>query len=310
MILLRADAGADGSEGFFRLLYLAQLLHRRHPVRFLLPAEKAAAKTLKERKFPFLSPQEEFPWAETTAVLFDLPTFSSGDLHLLAQTKKLGLPTAQFAETGTTMPGADLTVDFAARPELFPLHQRFRHFQRLERKYRRRVRRIFLGLGDAVDYRQIKEIVDLLRRARFQIKVAPFPAFKKSHAKALRRLTRGTPGIGFTGKAECLARPLFEADVAVILSGQRTYEAAACGTPALYFAATPGQKKAAEQFAAAGAGIFAGDISELIEGKWLETVRDLSFEKRLEMGRKGKARIDGLGVHRVLALLKENKIFG
>ena len=310
MILLRADAGIDGSEGFFRLLYLAQMLNRRHPVRFLLPAEKAAVKALKERKFTVISPQEEFPWAETAAVLFDLPTFSPRDLHLLSEAKKHGLPTVQFAETGTVLPGADLTIDFAARPELFPLHQRFRHFQRLERKYRHRVHRIFLGLGDAVDYRRLKDIVDLLRRARFQIRVAPFSAFKKSHAKALRRLTRGTSGIGFVGKAECLARPLFEADVAVILSGQRAYEAAACGTPALYFAATPGQKKTAEQFAAAGAGIFVGDISELIEGKWLETVRDLSFEKRLEMGQKGKALIDGLGVHRVLTLLKENRIIG
>jgi hypothetical protein len=308
MILLRADAGADGSEGFFRLLYLAELLNRRHPVRFLLPAEKAAARTLKERNFPFLSPQEEFPWAETTAVLFDLPTFSPRDLQLLAEAKKRGLPTAQFAGMGTVLPGADLTIDFAARPELFPLHQRFRHFQRLERKYRRRARRIFLGLGDAVDYRRLKDIVDLLRRARFQIKVAPFSAFKKSHAKALRRLTRGTPGISFAGKAECLARPLFEADVAVILAGQRAYEAAACGTPALYFAATPGQRKTAEPFAAAGAGIFAGDISELMEGKWLETLDSLTFEKRLEMGQKGKALLDGLGMHRVLALLKESRI--
>lgn len=310
MILLRTDAGADGSEGFSRLLYLAQLLNRRHPVRFFTPPDKASARTLKERNFPFLPPQAEFPWEETTSVLFDLPAFSPRDLLLLAEAKKRAVPTAQFAETGTMRPGADLTVDFAARPELFPLHHRFRHFQRLERKYRSRVRRIFLGLGDAIDYRGLKEIIDLLRRARFQIKVAPFSAFKKSHAKALRRLTRGTPGIGFAGKAECLARPLFEADVAVILAGQRAYEAAACGTPALYFAATPGQEKTAEQFAAAGAGIFAGDISELMAGKWLETVRDLSFEKRLEMGRKGKGRIDGLGVHRVLALLKENKIIG
>lgn len=310
MILLRADAGADGSEGFFRLVYLAQLLNRRHPVRFLIPPDKVSARILKERKFPFLSPQAEFPWEGTTAVLFDLPAFSPRDLLLLSEAKKRGVPTVQFAETGTVLPGADLTVDFAARPEFFPLHQRFRHFRPLERKYRSRVRRIFLGLGDSLDYRQLKGIVDLLRRARLRIKVAPFSAFKKSHAKALRRLTRGTPGIGFVGNPECFARPLFEADVALILAGQRTYEAAACGTPAIYFAATPGQKKTAEQFAAAGAGIFAGDISALTGGEWLETVRDLSFDKRLAMGQKGKTLIDALGVHRVLALLKENKIIG
>lgn len=310
MILLRADAGAEGSEGFFRLLYLAQLLNRRHPVRFLIPPDKAVAKTLREHKFPFLSPLAEFPWEGTTAVFFDLPAFSPRDLQLLAEAKKRGVPTAQFAETGTALPGASLAIDLASRPELFPLHQRFRHFQRLERKYRLQVRRIFLGLGNAVDYRQIKEIVDRLRRARFQIKVAPFSAFKKAHAKALRRLTRGTPGIGFVGKAECLARPLFEADLALILAGQRAYEAAACGTPALYFAATPGQEKTAGQFASAGAGIFAGDISALTGGEWLETVSGLAFEKRLEMGQKGKALIDGLGLHRVLALLKENKIIG
>jgi spore coat polysaccharide biosynthesis predicted glycosyltransferase SpsG len=310
MILLRADTGADGSEGFFRLLYLAQLLNRRHPVCFLVSAEKTAAKILRERKIPFLSPQEEIRWEETTAILFDLPVFSSRDLHLLTEAKKRAVPMVQFTEAGTAPLGTDLTIDFTAQPAIIPLHQRFRHFQRLERKYRRRVRRIFLGLGDAVDYRQLKEVVDLLRRARFQIQVAPFSAFKKSHAKALRRLARGTPGIRFVGKPDSLARPLFEADVAVILSGQRAYEAAACGTPALYFAATPGQKKVAEQFAAAGAGIFAGEISSIPDGKWLETISSLTFENRLEMGQKGKALIDGLGVHRVLALLKENKIIG
>ena len=305
MLLIRADASVPGHEGFRRLLYLAQLLKERTPVCFRVQAEKSVVKALAERRIPHIAPDEEIDWEKTVAVLFDLPLFTARDLNLLDDAKKAGRKTVQFAEAGAAPQGADLVLDFFAEPALMPLHQRFRHFQRLTRKYRRRPREVFLSLGEGADYRTIKEVVDRIRRARLQVKIAPPASFKKAYAKVLRRLGSG---IRFVGKPECLARSFFEADIAVVMAGQRSYEAAACGTPALYFAAEPKQRSVAESFAAAGAGVYVGDLSVVAHGKWLDDLTALTFEQRLQMGKMGKTLVDGLGVHRVLALLKENGI--
>jgi spore coat polysaccharide biosynthesis predicted glycosyltransferase SpsG len=105
-----------------------------------------------------------------------------------------------------------------------------------------------------------------------------------------------------------LARPLFEADAAMITAGIAAAEAAAVGTPALYFHYHDQQKFIAQSFQKKGTGLEISNIDELIEGNIIERIFSLTLETRIEMGRKGKQLVDGRGASRVVEFFESSGI--
>jgi spore coat polysaccharide biosynthesis predicted glycosyltransferase SpsG len=190
-------------------------------------------------------------------------------------------------------------------PDYAILHHKFRHFHKVKRKYRQKIKKVFICLGGAVEYRKLRKMIDLLSRHRWEIKVAPGFYLKRSSLKTLRRIY---PGIHFVGKTESLARPFFEADVALISPGAAAYEAAAAGTPALYFYYHNEQKFIAHSFEKKEVGLEISNIDDLLHVNLAEKMNTLTLKKRIDMGSKAKQLVDAKGVYRIIDFFEQHNI--
>jgi len=319
MILFRCDASlANGFSRLQRSLYLASQLRHRDQVLFIAGDDKAVQKLLAEKNIPAVSPREVAAGLPELAktVVFDLDVFGPADRRLLEQAKTDNVASLQICDGGEEHQPADWIIAIAPGPisskknalaglEYAPLHHQFRHFHPLQRKYRPRCRRLLLGLGSGVEYRQLRLFVDGLSRQRLQLKVSGGTWLKKADKRNLQRIY---PGIHFVGKSQSLARPLFEADAALLASAATALEAAACGTPACYLYRDERRRDFFAALAEKGAGMLLGKIEDFDAARLAATLQSLNADKRQAMGQAGKELVDGLGMHRLLKFLEENKL--
>ncbi len=324
MLIFRTDPSVETGVGHLkRSAYLASLLKKKSDILFCINKDKVVSRLLEERNVPYCMLKElnviKQESNKIKSIVFDLRKFSSMDIEWLKQAKERNITTIQITDLGMNQQPVDYTID-ASIEQLFPfdekkqvligpdytlLHHKFRHFNKVRRKYRRRVRNIFVSLGGSVQYRQLRKVVDLLSRFRFNVKAAPGFYLKKSGRKILKRLY---PGLRFVGKTDSLARAFFEADVAFITSGMAAAEAAAVGTPCLYFHNNEREKGIAKSFENHGVGLDISHIDDLPQGHIIEIINSLTVEKRIEMGNKGKKLVDGSGARRIVDFFERKGI--
>ncbi len=324
MLIFRTDASATTGFGHLkRSHYLASLLKHRQDICFCVNSDKVVSRFLEDRGTPFclLKNINSLKSKEIKGIIFDLREFSPSDINFLHWAREKHQPpitTIQVTDLGLSRQAVDYTVDagidclhpyestenLLMGPEVVPLHNSYRHFNKVRRKYRKRVRNVFITLGGAVQYRRLRRLVDLLNRQQVNIKVAPGFYMRKSSIKALKRLY---PRLGWVGRTETLARSFFEADVALVTSGVAAAEAAAVGTPCLYFYYHDEQKFIAQAYEKKGAGLVISHIDDLLSKKEtiVEALRILTLEKRTEIGERGKQLVDGKGVYRIMAFFEE-----
>lgn len=308
MIIFRADATPQaGLSHLRRSAYLASLLRGGGPVLVVCREEKAAAKFLAEKKIPYslVRDPQALDVAGARALVFDIAAASAADSALLVRARGLGVNVLQLVTTIGGRLADDLAMLDIAEPENALLHHKFRHFHKVARKYRGKAARIFVNLGDALPYRDLRRVVDALHCLRFRLSIAPGMSLKKADKRNLRRLY---PGIRFCGRSESPARAYFEADLALIPPCEQALEAACVGTPALYLPLDPGQEAGADSWAARGLGVKSPSLGDFSVQSVRAAAATLDRETREKMGTAGKALVDGLGVQRFLKILKESGI--
>jgi spore coat polysaccharide biosynthesis predicted glycosyltransferase SpsG len=321
MIVFRADLSLQtGLRTLRRCAYLATLLKKTNRVLLCSREDKKTEKFLAEKGVPFALGKDPgaLDLAGVKAVVFDVGDFSSQDAIFLERAKKAGIPTIQLAAGGAPAP-VDIVVDSSpspreknaaesgslAGPAYALLHHKFRHFNKVKRKYRKRPSLILINLGDPLPYRELRDIIDALHRLRFRLKIVPGANMKKADKRNLMRIY---PGIHFCGKSESPARAYFEADLALIPPGEEALEAACAGTPALYMPLAKGQEALAAAWAGMEIGVKIPCLADLTVSIIRDALAPLTQERRQQMGTTGKALVDGLGVQRFLKVLKEKGI--
>lgn len=315
MIIFRTSHSEEDSiKRLPRCLLLSS--HLKHNINYLFNIKKndSFLKFFDKKKIPY-SFQDDFlkfrEEKDIAGIIFDLKFFDDSDLELISWAKKKQIKTIQITDFGLHQQDVDFYID-ASADLIFPygsdkkalngpafpvLHTKYRHFNKLKRKYRRRIKNIFIHLHHFGNFRKIRKIVDILNRFRFNIKIDPDPLIKRSQRKVLQRIYSR---VTFVGETDNLARSFFQSDVALISAGKGSYEAAATGTPALYLYANKEQEFMATSFEKLGIGLKI-DIDEVLSGeRLLEKLNMLSLKNRMEMGAKGKNLIDGKGIHRII----------
>jgi len=324
MIVFRTDASQKTGFGHLtRSSYLASLLKNKSEVLFCVNKDKTVIRFLDERHCSYCFPKDLERQSEPNykSIIFDLRTFSDEDIRLLHQAKKYNRNTVQVTDMGLSQQDVDFTIDgsitrvfpyseekqnsLLTGPQYAILHSHFRHFNKIKRKYRQQIKKVFISFGGGATYRHLRNIIDLLTRFHFEVKIAPGFCLKKNSTKTLRRLY---PGIRFVGETPSLARSLFDADVALISPGIAAYEAASVGTPALYFYYHEEQKATALAFEKEGTGLVISNIDDIKNMKLIDKMNELPFEKRLEMGNKGKQLVDARGVYRIIEFFETHSI--
>jgi hypothetical protein len=302
MIIFRTDRSS-----LARCAYLAALLRKANDVRLCCREDKQAAKFLAARKIPFslVKDPAAIALSEAKSLLFDLAAFTAQDVDLLAKAKKTAVKTIQVVPAGAEPQPVDIVTSPASRPEQALLHHKFRHFNKARRKYRKKTGNIFINLGDMLSYRELREVVDVLHRLRFKMRIAPGSGLKKADKRGLMRLF---PGVHFCGRSESPARAYFEADLALIPPGEEALEAACVGTPALYLFRDKQHEALAASWIARGLGVKIPSPADFSVQTVRDAVAPLDLETREKMGAAGKKLVDGLGVQRFFKVLKENGI--
>jgi len=305
MIVFRADLSPQsGLSHLRRCAYLAALLKKKTGVLLCCREDKKAAKFLAERNLParFVKDPAALDLAEVKALIFDLEIFSLADISLLEKARQAGTKVVQILGSGDATQPVDIQVNGDASALL---HHKFRHFNQARRKYRKNIKNVFINLGDLLPYRDLRRVIDTLHRLRCRMKVAPGLSLKKADKRNLMKIY---PGVHFCGRSESPARAYFEADLALVPAGEAILEAAAVGTPALYFCQEPGQEALAAAWVGHQTGLRFGELEALTIDSFRDTIAPLTLECREAMGAAGKKLVDGLGVQRFFKVLKENGI--
>jgi len=243
--------------------------------------------------------------ADATAIVFDVAPFSAPDNKLMEIAKKSGVKTVQIVVDEAERQPADITVSLFVQTGNALLHHKFRHFHQVRRKYRKATKLVFIHLGDLLPYRSLRAVVDTLHRLRLRMKIAPGLGLKKADRRNLMKIY---PGTRFCGKSESPARAYFEADLALIPPGEEALEAACVGTPALYTPLDKGQENLAAACAGMGTGVPIPSLADFSIQALRDAIAPLTLERREQMGAAGKKLVDGLGVQRFFAILKEQGI--
>lgn len=178
-------------------------------------------------------------------------------------------------------------------PEWAILHPRFRHFNQVRRVYPRRARKVLLHLEERLGYRELGDLIDPLWRRGYRVRVGPMASIRGNLKRAL---SAKYPGLRWVGAVECMARPLFEADAALLIPGAAALEAAAVGTPALYLCPEEKERRTAAQLERLGIGLVAESPEDVLSRLDRDTLRG--------RGTAGKLLIDGRGLFRTLDFLR------
>jgi spore coat polysaccharide biosynthesis predicted glycosyltransferase SpsG len=305
MVIFRADVSPrTGLSRLRRCAYLASQLRDAGEVLILCREDKGAAKFLAGQKASFraLKDPAAFDPAGARALILDLESYSQADAAQLERARSGGARAVLIAPPGDAPAGADRAVAPAREPQLALLHHKFRHFHKARRKYRRKARNIFVHLGDLLPYRDLRQVVDVLHRLGLRIKVEPGPGLKKADRRNLARIY---PGVHFRGRSESAARSYFEADLALVRPGDEALEAACVGTPALYLCLEKGQDERAESWISRGLGANSPSLADFSVQSVRAAIEPLDQAARERMGAAGRALVDGLGVPRFMAQLRE-----
>jgi spore coat polysaccharide biosynthesis predicted glycosyltransferase SpsG len=305
MIIFRADVSPwTGLRHLRRCAYLAALLKKNNDVLVCSREDKRAAKFLAERNLPtqFVKDPAILDLGGVKALIFDLDVFSPADITLLDKARQAGIKVVQILGSGDAGQAVDIQVSGAGSALL---HHKFRHFNKAKRKYRKNIKNIFINLGDHIPYRDLRLVVDTLHRLHLKLKIAPGLNLKKADKRNLMKIY---PGSHFCGKSESPARAYFEADLALIPAGEEILEAAAVGTPALYFYQEPASETLAQICLDNKIGLKFGKLESLTIDSFRDVIAPLTPENRQKMGETGKKLVDGLGVQRFFKVLKEKGI--
>lgn len=315
LIVTRASAKI-GYGHLCRTLYLASLLKRDAKILFFTSKDKEALKMINEKGFSYSLNISDVKIQEVSSVLFDLKVFREEDIQLLEELMSKKVKIYQICDMGLGKQEKVIYFDSSmlskekfcnensfCGPDYAILHHRMRHFNKVERKYSLKPRKVFISLGGGVEYRTMKKYIDIFYNLGYKLKIAKGFNIKSSIANKLKLKYKG---IKYVGKVESLARPLFEADIAFITPGVTAYECAAVGTPAMYISLNSDQLQAAKIMESLGWGVCCG-MADKVNIKDIARFVDIfkDFDFRLNMGRKAKKEVDGLGAYRIIHKLKE-----
>ncbi len=245
--------------------------------------------------------------------------FPENHSDTLIKLKKNSFLHLAIIDLGLSQIDADIIVDGHIKPllpikvregityllgsEYFILSHRFRHFNKVRKKIRKKAKKIFMALGGGVRLEQLMKLCELIGKVGYSIEVA-FGFGKPKREK--RWFRKNFPFIKIAGKVEDLSRKYYEADISITAGGVSYYESAATGTPSIYFYKDSIQEFTARTLEEEGFGIVAGDLNDFDKELFLERLRMLTYayDLRKKMSEIAKSRVDALSIKRIRKVIK------
>lgn len=192
------------------------------------------------------------------------------------------------------------------------LRREFVRYRHLERRETAGVSRILVTLGGADPNHRTELVLDALmmlrQRERFDVKVVVGPAC--SSGEALRRMAaEGGLRCELLQDVSMMSEWMAWADVAVAAAGTTCWEICFMGLPAVVITMADNQVRVADSMAAARMALAAGWHSSLSRNALAARIEALLSSEPLrgEMSRNAWMAVDGFGVERVCAILRDER---
>ncbi len=169
------------------------------------------------------------------------------------------------------------------------LSPRFRHFHALEKEIRPKGKKVLVALSTRASFQEVEEAVSAVEEEGFFPVLAPHFELPRPPLAFLRKRH---PKLKIMGPVQDLARAMWKADMALISGFLKPFEAAAVGTPAVYWE----EDEVSLSFQAQGLGHIyrPGILRSLYENP----------SKREELSKAGKEAVDALGLYRTAQLIR------
>lgn len=188
-----------------------------------------------------------------------------------------------------------------------PVSPGFRKARRRARE-RRQVERVFLGFGASRDVRGLESVLDALTLWGFsgEVDVLLSPFHRRYEARLLRR--RPPYRMRVHSNVPSVAPLLARADLAFGTYGNITFESLCAGTPFLAVAVKDFQLAYAKRLERRGLLVCLGRDSGLDAAQVLGALQRLTRKKRVALSRRGRARVDGLGIERIRRMIEREAL--
>ncbi len=189
------------------------------------------------------------------------------------------------------------STDYYMGPEYFMLKTKFRHFNKVNRKLRKKGKKIYLTLGGWSRVEDLRYFSEILLRNGFKITLSW--GFGKTNRE--RRLFRKQyPSIKIITEKRYIPRKYYETDITIAAGGISYYEAASTGSPIIMFYKDKFQNFIVESLIEKGYGISAGELSSFNKTDFLKLLDNYKYDYELRKNHSltGKQIVDGLGIYR------------
>lgn len=251
-------------------------------------------------------------------IIFDLPFFTKIEKAKIQIAKMLEKKVVQITDLGLNQQEkVDLYIDQSitkkfsysivkkvlSGPEYAILHSNYATFHDVEKPINNEIKNVLISLGGAGKYRNYKAIVKQLEPYNFNIYIAPGFCMSRFQKWKLASEKKNVFIIGskkMMGERASIAFYYHYVDLAIIIAGTAAFEAACCGTPALYLHYDV-QAFTAKDFEKNVAGIHLGHL----ETAAFDVIGRLSLRQRQNMSAAGKKLVDGRGAKRVVEKIME-----
>ncbi len=169
------------------------------------------------------------------------------------------------------------------------LSPRFRHFHNLEKEIRVKGKKVLVALSTKASFQEVEKAISAVEEEGLFPVLAPHFELPRPWLSSLRK---AHPRLKILGPVQDLARAMWKVDLALISGFLKPFEAAAVGTPAVYWK----EDEVSLSFQAQGLGyIYRPGILKSLYG---------DPSRREDLSRAGKEAVDGLGLYRTAQLIR------
>lgn len=318
---------ANASVGFghlSRCLALASGLRRSFAVRFGGRFSAEARRRLAQQGFRVVSPSTRRQRGLAVVdIMFDVEDMDYYDLPRLGRIRN-GFERVVVLSSAMTVPvdlPADVVIGHVLRVghgprrsfrvlaglAYAPVSREFRQGGRRAR-VRKDVGRVFAGFGASRDLRGLESVLDALVLSNFsgEVDVLLSPFHRRFEARLLRR--KAPYRVRIHSNVRSVAPLLRRADIAFGTYGNITFESLCAGTPFLAVAVKDFQLEYAKRLERRGLLVCLGRDSNLGAAKVLAALKALTRKKRASLSRRGRARVDGLGIDRIRRMIEREAL--
>ncbi len=193
-------------------------------------------------------------------------------------------------------------TEYYLGPDYFLLKTKYRHFNKVKKKIKKRAKKLFLTLGGWSRVEDLRYLTELLLSLNFSLTVSW--GFGKSNRE--RRIFRKSfPSVKIVTDKRFIPRKYYESDITIAAGGISYYEALSGGTPLIMFYKDDFQKFTVKTLVDKGLGISAGNLFDFNKNDFIVLIKDYkyNYELREKHSKNGKKIVDGLGIYRLKKII-------